>query len=251
MKYRFARYWFVRYWFRFLSRPWINTYPSKHFVYLQDVFKTCLEHVFSVTIFGLPRRLQDVLKTSCKYVLKTSSRRLEDILQDILKTPSRRFQHLFARRLQEVLEDEKLLRWRRVEDDLKTCLEDVFNTCLEDVFKTNKCLLGVLSQGESPSIYTMMFGWWGSLGSVCWVGQLCGTIPDDKALLMIKVNGCEILLAASLSKFDGSSSIPCAFLRVEVFSNIYRFLTVWPNEMNIFVFLVSVSSSVCSIQSPL
>ena len=137
---------------------------------------------------------------------------------------------------------------------LKTCwrrVEDVSWRRLQDVLKTNKCLLGVLSQGESPSIYTMMFGWCGSLGSVCWVGQLCGTIPDDKALLMIKVNDCEILLATSLSKFGGSSSIPCAFLHVEVFSNIYRFLTVWPSEMKILVFFVLVSSSVCSIQSPL
>ena len=61
--------------------------PSKHFV-----LKTCLEDVFSVTIFRLPRRLQDVL------------------------------------------EDVKLLRWRRVEDVFKTCLQDVFKTCLQDVF---------------------------------------------------------------------------------------------------------------------
>ena len=102
------RYRFVRYWFRFVSRPWLDTdIPSKHFVYLQDVFKTCLQDVFSVTIFRLPRRLQDVLRE----VLKTSSRRLQDVLEDV-----------------------KLLRWRRV--------EDVFKTCLEDVLKTNKCLLG-------------------------------------------------------------------------------------------------------------
>ena len=42
--------------------------PSKHFVCLQDVFKTCLpdvfkiclQDIFSATIFRLPRRLQDV-----------------------------------------------------------------------------------------------------------------------------------------------------------------------------------------------
>ena len=33
-----------------------------------------------------------------------------------------------SRRLQNVLEDEKLLRWKRVEDVFKTCLEDVFKT---------------------------------------------------------------------------------------------------------------------------
>ena len=86
MKCRFVRYRFVRYWFRFVSRPSLDTdIPSKHFVYLQDVFKTCLQDVFSVIIFCLPRRLKDI---------------------------SQFF----------VLEDEKLLCWRRVEDVFKTCL---------------------------------------------------------------------------------------------------------------------------------
>ena len=35
-----------------------------------------------------------------------------------------------------VLEDEKLLRWRRLEDVLKTCFEDVLKIYLEDVLKT-------------------------------------------------------------------------------------------------------------------
>ena len=71
---------------------------------LQDMSSTRLEDVFNVTIFRLPRRLQDVL-------------------QDVFKMS-----------LQDVSEDVKLLRWRRVEAVLKTCLEDVF--------KINKCLLG-------------------------------------------------------------------------------------------------------------
>ena len=57
--------------------------------------------------------LRDVLKTSSRYVFKTSSRRLQNVLEDV-----------------------KLLRWRRVEDVFKTCLQDVFKTCLQDVFKT-------------------------------------------------------------------------------------------------------------------
>ena len=61
---------------------------------LEDVFKTCLQDVFSVTIFHLPRCLQDV----------------------------------FGRRLQDVLEDEKLLHWRHFEDVFKTCLQDLFKT---------------------------------------------------------------------------------------------------------------------------
>ena len=50
VKYRFVRYRFVRYWFRFVSRPWLDTdIPSKHFVCLQDVFKTCLQDVFKTS----------------------------------------------------------------------------------------------------------------------------------------------------------------------------------------------------------
>ena len=52
--------------------------PSRR---LQDMSSRRLEEVFSITIFRLPRRLQDVFKTSC-----------------------------------EISENEKLLRWRRVED---------------------------------------------------------------------------------------------------------------------------------------
>ena len=74
-------------------------------------------------------------------------------LEDVLKTSSTPLQrnnfwsskaswrHL-ARRLEDVLEDEKLLRWRRLRDVLKTCLQDVFKICLEDVFKI--CLQDVL-----------------------------------------------------------------------------------------------------------
>ena len=50
---------------------------------------------------------------------------------------------------QDVLEDENLLRWRRLENVLKTCLEDVLKTCLEDVLKT--CLEDVL---EANKIFT-------------------------------------------------------------------------------------------------
>ena len=73
-----------------------------------------LQHVFSVTILRLPRRLEDVLKTCLEDVLKTC-------LEDVLKTC--------------------------LEDVLKTCLEDVLKTCLEDVLKTlyrqAKYLLGI------------------------------------------------------------------------------------------------------------
>ena len=74
-----------------------------------------LQHVFSVTIFCLPRRLEDVLKVSWRHLV---------------------------RRLEDVLENEKLLCWTRLQDVLKTCLEDVLKTCLEGVLKT--CLEDVL-----------------------------------------------------------------------------------------------------------
>ena len=67
--------------------------PSKHLFVLkmpsrclQDMSWRCLQHVFSATIFRLPRRLEDIL------------------------------------------EDEKLLRWRRLQDVLKTCIEDILRT---------------------------------------------------------------------------------------------------------------------------
>ena len=49
-----------------------------------------------------------------------SPRRLQDVFSVII--------FCLPRRLQDVLEDEKLLRWRRVEDVCKTCLENVFKT---------------------------------------------------------------------------------------------------------------------------
>ena len=85
-----------------------------------------LQHVFSITILRLPRRLKDVLKKSWKTkncyaadVLKMSWRHvLKTCLEDLLKTC-----------LEDVLKT-------CLEDVLKTCLEDVLKTCLEDVLKT-------------------------------------------------------------------------------------------------------------------
>ena len=62
--------------------------PSKDFVGLQSIFKTCLEHFFNVTTFPSAR---------------TSSRRLARWCKN-------------------------LLRWRRLQDVFKTRLEDVFKT---------------------------------------------------------------------------------------------------------------------------
>ena len=64
------------------------------------VFKTswrCLQHVFSVTILRLPRRLEDVFKTSLKMSLNTC---LEDVLktylEDVFKTSRRQTKFLLV-----------------------------------------------------------------------------------------------------------------------------------------------------------
>ena len=72
-------------------------------ILLQDMSWRRFQHIFSVTIFHLPRRLEDVLQ----------------------------------RRLENALEDEKLLCLRRLQDFLTTFLEDVLKRCLEDIFKTS------------------------------------------------------------------------------------------------------------------
>ena len=92
--------------------------PCKYFVSLHSVFKTSSRYVF---------------KTSSRYAFKTSSRHVfKTFSRNVFKTSSR----VFARSLQDVLEDLKLLRWRRVEDVVKTCLEDVYKTSSKP---TNVC----------------------------------------------------------------------------------------------------------------
>ena len=87
---------------------------------LQDMSWRRLQHVFSVTFFRLPRHL-------------------EDILQNVLKTS--------WRRLQGVLGDEKLvfiltigllyIRWRRLEDVLKTSWRHVLKMSWRHILKTS------------------------------------------------------------------------------------------------------------------
>ena len=74
-----------------------------------------LQHVFSVTIFRLPRRLEDALKTS----RKMSWRRLGRQKIVTLKTS-----------------------WRRLEDMSWRRLEDMSWRCLEDVLERNKMFTG-------------------------------------------------------------------------------------------------------------
>ena len=84
--------------------------------------------------------------------MKTSSTRLQRNNYLSSKTSWR---HL-ARRLEGVLGDEKLLRWRRLEDVLKTCLDDILKTCLEEVFKTSwrqaKYLLEISLSNKSKPV---------------------------------------------------------------------------------------------------
>ena len=98
--------------------------PSKYFVFLHSVFKTSSRYVF---------------KTSSNHVFKKSSRRLQRNNSSSSKTSCK----ISSRRLQDVLEDVKLLRWRRVEDVFKICLEDVLKTSSRP---TNVCWDG--SQGH-------------------------------------------------------------------------------------------------------
>ena len=108
---------------------------SKNFVCLRDVLKTSSRYVFKTSsrhVFKTSSR--HVFKTSSRHVFKTSSRHVfKTSSRHVFKTSSRRLQRnnfssskTSSRRLQDVLEDVKLLRWRRVEDVFKTCLEDVF-----------------------------------------------------------------------------------------------------------------------------
>ena len=111
VKNRFVKYRFVRYWFRFVSRPWLDAdITNKPFVCPQDVFKTFLQDVFSVTVFRLPRRLEDVLKTC--------STRLLSCLQEALEKstpwkPKNYYAEDVLKRLQE-------MSWRRLQDVMKT-----------------------------------------------------------------------------------------------------------------------------------
>ena len=80
MKYRFVWYRFVGYSFRFVSGTWLDTnIPSKHFVYLQDVFKTSSRHVFKTPSRRLGRRKIVTLKTCWRRLHDMSWRHLQDV----------------------------------------------------------------------------------------------------------------------------------------------------------------------------
>ena len=74
----------------------VKIYPSKHLLVLktswrrlQDMSWRSLQHVFSVTILRLPRRLEDVFKTSARRlqdVFKTSWKTKNCYVEDVFKT---------------------------------------------------------------------------------------------------------------------------------------------------------------------
>ena len=66
----------------------LENHPSKRLLVLktsstrlQDMSWRRLQHVFSVTVLRLPRRLEDVLKKSCKTSWKTKNCYAEDVLK--------------------------------------------------------------------------------------------------------------------------------------------------------------------------
>ena len=79
-----------------------------------------LQHVFSVTILRLPRRLEDIL---------------QDILEDKKLLRWRRLEDMSWRRLEDIA-------WRLLEGMSWRCLEDLSWRRLEDTMETNKILAG-------------------------------------------------------------------------------------------------------------
>ena len=137
--------------------------PSKHLFVLkmpsrclQDMSWRCLQHVFSATIFRLPRRLEDiledekllrwrrledVLKTSWRHVLKTSSTRLQRNNFTSSKTFWRRLEDVLQRRFEDVLKTKNCY----AEDVFKTSWKHVLKTSwghLEDIMEINKIFTG-------------------------------------------------------------------------------------------------------------
>ena len=110
----------------FVLRWWLHD-PSKHLLVfktswrrLEDMSWRRLQHVFSVTIFRLPRRLEDILQI-----------RLEDVLKTSRKT-SWKSKNCYA-------EDVLKTSWRHV---LKTSWRHVLKTSWRHILKTSSRRLG-------------------------------------------------------------------------------------------------------------
>ena len=127
--------------------PNLTITSQQTFVGLQDMSWRRLQHVFSVTILRLPRRLEDVLRRRLEDVLKTFSRPLARRLEGIfkmssrrlgrrkivtLKTSSRRLEDMSWRRLEGI-------SWRRLQDVSEANKSNLYLTNL-NVYLTNLCL---------------------------------------------------------------------------------------------------------------
>ena len=118
--------------------------PSKHLLVfkmswrrLEDMSWKCLQHVFSVTNFCLPRRLEDFLKTFAN----TTWSRLEDVLKTSCKTS--------WRRLKDILKMSWKMKNCYAEDVLKMSwiqsgrpLEDMSWRRIGDILDTSKMFTG-------------------------------------------------------------------------------------------------------------
>ena len=193
-----------------LSILLINTVLTQQtFVGLEDVLKTSskhvwkrIQHVFSVRIFGLPRRLEDVLQ-----------RRFEDVLKTSRKTSCKK--------------DEQLLHWRRLQDILTACLEDVLKTCLEVVFKT---CLEVVFQTCLQNIF--MMSWrkkkWGYLYLTNRNGYVSNKSLFYKPISDESKGHPESLIRTQWFQYSSYLKIQAGFLFWELKSPT----TVWYCEIN-------------------
>ena len=154
------------------SSRYLQDMSSRH---LQDMPSRSLHDIFS-------RRLQHM-----------SSRRLQRNNFSSSKMSSRRIWKRSSRRLEDVLEDENLLRWRRVEDVLKTCLEDVLKTSWRPA---NACWDSTLESTRS-----MQVSFWNNNGTTQMYGCKCSF--EIKSAL--NRNICQIHLIYAIYGFKCSS----------------------------------------------
>ena len=176
---------------------------------LQNMSWKRIQHVFSVRIFGLPRRLEDVLQ-----------RRFEDVLKTSRKTSWRRLKTSCKK-------DEQLLHWRRLQDILTACLEDVLKTCLEVVFKT---CLEVVFQTCLQDIF--MMSWrkkkWGYLYLTNRNGYVSNKSLFYKPISDESKGHPESLIRTQWFQYSSYLKIQAGFL----FWELKSLTTVWYCEIN-------------------
>ena len=146
------------------SSRYLQDMSSRH---LQDMPSRSLHDIFS-------RRLQHM-----------SSRRLQRNNFSSSKMSSRRIWKRSSRRLEDVLEDENLLRWRRVEDVLKTSWRPA-NACWDSTLESTR---------------SMQVSFWNNNGTTQMYGCKCSF--EIKSAL--NRNICQIHLIYAIYGFKCSS----------------------------------------------